>query len=103
MVVQDELDLGPWGLDGRAVMTPGHSPGSLSILLGGGAAFVGDLAASSFRRLLGVRPSVFGDDLGQILAGWRRVLDAGARIVCPGHGGAFAGETLARELDRLSS
>jgi len=101
--IGDELDLAPWGLDGRVVATPGHSRGSVSVLLDNGAAFVGDLAASSFRRFLGVRPSVFGDDQGQILAGWRRVLDAGARVICPGHGEEFTADVLRRVLAQLSS
>jgi hydroxyacylglutathione hydrolase len=37
------LDLAPWGLRGRIVPMPGHTPGSLVLLLDDGRAFVGDM------------------------------------------------------------
>jgi len=39
----DELDLSPYGVDGKAISTPGHTNGSISILLDSGEAIVGDL------------------------------------------------------------
>ena len=41
-------DLGAFGLRGRIVPTPGHTPGSVSVLLAGGTAIVGDLLSSLF-------------------------------------------------------
>jgi len=40
----DGLSLEPYGVPGRVVYTPGHSAGSVSIVLDSGEAFVGDLA-----------------------------------------------------------
>ena len=37
------FDLSPYGIAGKTVHTPGHTPGSLSVLLDSGEAIVGDL------------------------------------------------------------
>jgi glyoxylase-like metal-dependent hydrolase (beta-lactamase superfamily II) len=44
----DEISLAEFGIPGRVVHTPGHSWGSVSFLLDGGQAFVGDLAMNMF-------------------------------------------------------
>ena len=98
VLLSGERDLAEWGLDGRVIETPGHSPGSVSVLLADGTAFVGDVVVSSFRRFLGVRPSVFGQDPEMLKTSWRKLLDAGAQVICPGHGEPFPAEKLARLL-----
>ena len=40
----EPLSLADYGIPGRILHTPGHSPGSVSVLLNTGEAFVGDLA-----------------------------------------------------------
>ncbi len=39
----DELDLNPFGINGKAISTPGHTKGSVSVILRSGKAIVGDL------------------------------------------------------------
>lgn len=46
--VADTLDLAPWGLRGRVVQWPGHTAGSLAVLLDDGRAFVGDMMLGGF-------------------------------------------------------
>ncbi len=41
------LDLAPWGIAGKVVAMPGHTPGSLVVLLADHTAFVGDMMANS--------------------------------------------------------
>jgi len=41
--VDGELDLAPYGLAGRVLPVPGHTPGSLAVVLDDGRAFVGDM------------------------------------------------------------
>jgi hydroxyacylglutathione hydrolase len=45
VAVDHPLDLGPWGIDGKVVAMPGHTPGSVVVLLGDHTAFVGDVVA----------------------------------------------------------
>ncbi len=96
VVIDDAgLDLAPYGVAGRIVPTPGHSPGSVSVLLAGGEAFVGDLAMNGPPMCL--RPSfgIFAHQPELVAASWRRLLDLGARVVFPAHGRPFAAERLA--------
>lgn len=46
----EEFSLEPFGVGGRALHTPGHSLGSMSVLLDTGDAFVGDLAMTGHPR-----------------------------------------------------
>ncbi len=43
VVFDNEMDLAPYGVNGRVVMTSGHTAGSVSVLLAGGEAIVGDV------------------------------------------------------------
>jgi hydroxyacylglutathione hydrolase len=90
LLLGDEgLDLEPYGVSGRIVHTPGHSPGSVSVLLPSGEAFVGDLAMNGPPMCL--RPSfgIFADRPEQVPASWRRLVAMGARVAYPGHGNPF--------------
>ncbi|MHC5053311.1 MAG: MBL fold metallo-hydrolase [Planctomycetota bacterium] len=102
VVMGRELDLAPWGLGGKVVETPGHSPGSVSVVLDDGRAYVGDIVINSFRPALPLRTSCFGDSPEAMPGSWRRVLDLGARVICPGHGLAFPAGRLAELLARAS-
>ena len=83
------LDLREYGIPGRAHHTPGHSPGSVSVLLDSGEAFVGDLAMNKFplRRSAGL--PIFADDTVQVIDSWRLLLRNGATTVYPAHGKPF--------------
>jgi glyoxylase-like metal-dependent hydrolase (beta-lactamase superfamily II) len=99
--IAKERSLADIGVEGILIPTPGHTPGSLSLVMDGGDAFVGDLCA----RLLplGSPMPPFGSDRETIAAGWRRVLTAGARTIYPGHGRPFPAEVLWHELERLEA
>lgn len=43
IVVKDSFDLKPYGADAQIISTPGHTPGSISVITAGGEAVVGDL------------------------------------------------------------
>lgn len=106
-VGDDGLSLAEHGIEGRVLHTPGHSPGSLSVLLDNGMAFVGDLAMNG--PPLSLRPSlpIFADDpttcAAQILASWRRLLDGGATLIHPAHGKPFPAARLRDALGLLQS
>lgn len=100
ILVDDELPLADFGVRGRALHTPGHTSGSLSLLLDDGSAFVGDLCARI--PLIGGRSYVpfFGEDQEIVYASWRRLLAAGATRIYPDHGPAFPASALRDELAR---
>lgn len=94
--VEDGTDLRPWGIAGRVVATPGHTAGSISILLDIGEAIVGDLLMGGMLRgrLFPGRPAYhdFADDLGEVRRGIARILDLGARRLHVGQGGPLAAD-----------
>ncbi len=92
--VDQSLDDGPHSLEefqinGKIIHTPGHTAGSISLVLESGEAFVGDLAMSGFPRVSGPGPFVLGDDLETMKRSWQLLLDEGARKIYPSHGKPF--------------
>ena len=43
IAVKDPIDLNPYGANAQIIPTPGHTPGSISVITAGGEAVVGDL------------------------------------------------------------
>ncbi|KAF5049811.1 Metallo-beta-lactamase superfamily protein [anaerobic digester metagenome] len=48
IVIGGVADLAAFGIRGRVIPTPGHTPGSVSVLVAGGTAIVGDLISALF-------------------------------------------------------
>jgi len=93
----EPFSLEPYGVRGKAYRTPGHSPGSMSIILEGGQAFVGDLAVNGAPQRVGPNMPVFAEDPEAVKRSWRMLLEKGANTIYPAHGKPFA----AAELERL--
>ena len=59
VVLEDEeFSMEPYGIQGRVLHTPGHSPGSMTLLLDSGEAFVGDLAMNGLPMRLSWRSTL---------------------------------------------
>ena len=100
--IPDEgMSLAPWGIDGQVVHTPGHSPGSVSVLLSGGDALVGDLAMNMFPLRLRPGLPIFAEDPTLLRASIGRLLSLGAKTIHPAHGGSFPATVLERALRTL--
>ncbi|HCM25703.1 MAG: hypothetical protein A2Z99_03170 [Treponema sp. GWB1_62_6] len=92
IVFTDEYDLSTFGVAGKVVATPGHSADSLSILLDGGEAMIGDLVRPEKGALsLGM----FYDDEAACIASLRAVIAARPRTVYLSHGGSTGAGNLA--------
>lgn len=99
VVLGDEaVPLSPYGVPGKILHTPGHSPGSVSVLLDTGEAFVGDLAMAGFP--LRFRPGlpILAEDMAKVKASWGLLLDAGAETVYPAHGTPFPSKVMRRAI-----
>jgi glyoxylase-like metal-dependent hydrolase (beta-lactamase superfamily II) len=94
----EEQPLYDFGLEGRILHTPGHSPGSTTILLDNGDAFVGDLCPNTwFNRWIGSRFPPYADDVASVYRSWMRLLETQARVLYPGHGLPYPLEELRRD------
>jgi glyoxylase-like metal-dependent hydrolase (beta-lactamase superfamily II) len=78
------------GVAGRVLLTPGHTPGSVSVLLDSGEAIVGDLVMG---QLMGIihkpGPPIVAWDLERNRESVRLLASLSPRVVYVGHGGPF--------------
>jgi glyoxylase-like metal-dependent hydrolase (beta-lactamase superfamily II) len=93
--VDQELPLELFGLPGRIVATPGHTPGSVSIVLDGREAIVGDLLMAMVSPRRPTLP-IFADDLEQVKTSIRTLLQMGCHRFYLGHGGPCEAELVRR-------
>ena len=94
----DGLLLSDYGIPGRVLHTPGHSSGSVSVLLETGEAFVGDLAMNRFPLRLSPGLPIFAEDQAAVVESWRSLLDQGATTVYPAHGKPFPAEVIRKAI-----
>ena len=94
----EDYPLTEFGIEGRIIHTPGHSPGSVSVLLDSGDCFVGDAAMNGLPMRRGPGLPVLAEDVPRLKAGWRRLLSLGAKTIYPGHGRPFPAAVMEREL-----
>jgi hydroxyacylglutathione hydrolase len=101
-----ELDLTKYGIKARVVPTPGHTPGSVSVVRDDGAALVGDLVASGI--LLGgiafsgrpqrppfeEQPALVADQLESLI-------NSGCTQFFLGHGGPLGSSAVKQHASRL--
>jgi len=83
ITADQEFDLTGYGVAGKIIPTPGHTPGSLSVLLEDGQAVVGDLAMNIWRRS---NFPIFAEHPGEIAASWDMLIKQGATVFYPAHG-----------------
>ncbi len=85
--------------DAYLLHTPGHTPGSMSLIVDGEIALVGD-------ALFGVAPrSIYppiASDPAAVLESWKKLLATGCRIFLPTHGRGRIKSALERGLRRRS-
>lgn len=92
------LSLSDYGIPGRILHTPGHSSGSVSILLDSGEALVGDLAMNKFPLRLFPGLPIFAEDSGAVIASWELLLQEGAAEVYPAHGKPFPADVIRKAV-----
>ena len=93
-----EVSLAEYGIRGKIIYTPGHSMGSVSILLESGEAFVGDLAMSGFPLRLNPGLPILAENMQKVRASWKVLLDQGAKTIYPAHGKPFPVDLIQKAL-----
>ena len=87
----EPFDLSPWGLAGKVVAMPGHTPGSIVVLMDDHTAFVGDMiAGGSLGGLIAPRSPgehLYQADPAQNRKNIQTLLDQGVEKFYLGHGG----------------
>jgi hydroxyacylglutathione hydrolase len=100
LVVIDGLDLREYGVDARAETVGGHTAGSVVVWLPEDAVLVGDLIRSSVSALHAPRTHFFHEDSEWATKEVADLLDQGATLLIPSHGGDLEPERVRRWVDR---
>ncbi len=104
IVLQDEtFSLVEYGISGKIVYTPGHSSGSVSVLLDSGEAFVGDMAMNKFPLRLSPGMPIYAENLQMLIASWQTLLEEGVKTVYPAHGDSFSADIIREELAKMGA
>lgn len=96
VLVEDELDLEQYGVRARVISTPGHTRGSLSVIVESGEAVVGDLVLPRYMAFGPPAIAFWAASREDSLASVRKVLALKPSVIHASHGGPFRPEALAR-------
>lgn len=83
IMINDEYDLNDYGLNAYIIHTPGHTLGSISVIVDGEIAIVGDAMFGVFKN--SVFPP-FADNPGSMVDSWEKLINTGCKIFLPSHG-----------------
>ena len=98
VIKEEDYSLEEFGIKGKIVSTPGHSPGSISVVLDSGDAFVGDMAMNGLPLTFGPNLPIFAEDLSAIKHSWKNLIEKGVKKIYPAHGKPFPIEKLIKKL-----
>ena len=86
LLLEDGMDLTDWGVEAQVMHTPGHSLGSVSLLLPSGGCIVADLMAGGFVRRNRPDNPFFATDMAQLRGSIAALMAKGPRRLFFGHG-----------------
>ena len=88
------------GIEGQILHTPGHTDDSMTLLMDDGTAFVGDLAMDILSICgCNYRP-IAAKDMNTVMASWEKLINKGAKVICPAHGDPFEVDYLIAALKK---
>ncbi len=89
--VTDNFSLSDLGFNAYLIHTPGHSQGSMSIIIDDEIALVGDTMESILPYT--IFPA-FAEEPNQVIISWGRLLESNCRLFLPAHGNVITRERL---------
>ena len=97
--LDDEVfSLDEYGIPAKIVSTPGHTTGSVSVLLDSGEAIVGDMAMNRLPLRLSSGLPIFAENLPQLIASWRKLLEMNIKSIYPSHGAPFSADIMRKAV-----
>jgi len=96
LLVEESFDLKNFGFPGRVIHTPGHTFGSMVVLMEEGQLITGD-------TMFGVTNKQhfppFAEDLGALVGSWKQIRNMKVKTCYPAHGRHFSFESFLAEYD----
>jgi glyoxylase-like metal-dependent hydrolase (beta-lactamase superfamily II) len=102
IVFREGISLEPYGLHGRVLPTPGHTPGSVSVVLANGEALIGDVLRGSLIWPNQARAHYFCNDPELNTRSIVRLAREGLLRCHPGQFGSFPGSQLGKFMSTAS-
>ncbi len=99
ILVKEKTDLHQYGFPGYILHTPGHTEGSVSVVMEGGEILAGDALMGLTRK---EHYPAFANDMPEVLRTWEKLIDTGAEIIYPAHGTKVFMRELIAELPEAS-
>lgn len=105
---KDKFSLNKYGINGNVISTPGHTEGSISVVIDNDKAIVGDLISSGIllggiiRTNKAKRPP-FEDDPLQVSQALKSIANDGVQTFYMGHGGPLAKKEVLRHAENLTA
>lgn len=91
LIESEDFDLAPYGVNGRIIFTPGHTPGSIALMTGDREVIAGDIMMGGIMggSFLSSRPGYhyFADDLAEVRRSIQKLLRHSPSKIYVGHGG----------------
>ncbi len=94
----EPYSLSEYGIDGQIIHTPGHTIGSVSVILNSGEAFVGCMAHNGFPFRFKPGLPIYAQDIDVIKENWKALIDKGITFIYPGHGKPFPVAVIKNQL-----
>jgi glyoxylase-like metal-dependent hydrolase (beta-lactamase superfamily II) len=98
LIGSEPYPLNAYGIDGNIIHTPGHTPGSISVILDSGEAFVGCMAHNGLPFRLSPGLPIYAQDIEGIKKCWKVLIDRGVKMIFPGHGKPFPVDVIKKSL-----
>jgi len=98
VIKTQEFSLNEFGFEGKIYHTPGHTPGSISLLLNSGEAFVGCQAHNGLPFRIKPGFPIYAMDIEKVKESWKLLIEKGAKVIFPGHGKSFPVEVIKKRL-----
>ncbi|MBM3141525.1 MAG: MBL fold metallo-hydrolase [Chloroflexi bacterium] len=98
ILIDGEMDLKKFGIDGKIIHTPGHTPGSVSVISSGGEVIVGDLIMRGIFRWWQPNYPLFADNMAQLNESIQLILRRKPSKIFSGHSGPFNPKTVLRRF-----
>lgn len=105
IVIENEISLGDFGVDGKIVFTPGHTKGSISILFANNEMIIGDVMMGGFMggNLFPSRPTYhyFYNDFDEIKSSINKIVSLKPAKMYVGHGGALTFDDVGKQFSEI--
>ncbi len=96
-VGEDEFRLDSLGINAYLLHTPGHSAGSMSVIVDNEIALVGDTMVGAFPNS---NYPPFAADAKLLMQSWKKLMDTNCRLFMPSHGKARPRDSVLKQYDK---